>query len=564
VSKSHVLAILLAAALVLLPATAVGGDGQAEAEEYVVLYAANTTPAAARQAIEAAGGRVVRENTDVGLATVTSANASFITDVSAAAAVEGAARNVPVGRQLPANELKPDPSELTAAEQKAAKASEKKTKLKKGEEPLAALQWDMAMIHATSLGSYKKHRGDDGVLVGIIDTGVDGSHPDIAPNFDSELSRNFTTDIPGVDGPCEHPSCVDPADEDDNGHGTHVAGIVGAAINGLGIAGVAPEVTLVNLRAGQDSGYFFLQPSVDALTYAANNGVDVVNMSYYIDPWLFNCAANPADSDEAQLEQQAIVAATNRALHYAHLHGVTLIGSEGNEHTDLGDPTVDDTSPDYPPGSEYHRDVDNGCLVLPTEGEHVISIGAVGPSTIKADYSNWGLEQTAVTAPGGYFRDYAGTPQNRQVTNLVLSAYPESLAIENGQLNPDGTPNTPFVVRDCQDGTCAYYQYLQGTSMASPHAVGVAALIVSEYGQHGGGHGGRGMDPDEVENLLTSTATDHPCPDPPVLDYTIAGRDRTPDFNATCTGTTGLNSIWGEGIVDALAAVSQKLKNKQK
>ena len=60
----------------------------------------------------------------------------------------------------------------------------------------------------------------------------------------------------------------------------------------------------MNIRAGQDSGYFFLQPSVDALTYAADIGVDVVNMSYYIDPWLYNCADNPADSPEEQLEQQ--------------------------------------------------------------------------------------------------------------------------------------------------------------------------------------------------------------------------------------------------------------------
>ena len=86
------------------------------------------------------------------------------------------------------------------------------------------------------------------MLVGVIDTGIDGTHPDIAPNFDRALSRNFTTDIPvdangtEVDGPCEHPSCVDPVDEDDNEHGTHVAITIASPINGLGIAGVAPNV----------------------------------------------------------------------------------------------------------------------------------------------------------------------------------------------------------------------------------------------------------------------------------------------------------------------------------
>ena len=76
------------------------------------------------------------------------------------------------------------------------------------------------------------------------------------------------------------------------------------------MAGVAPKVDLVNIRAGQDSGFFLLQPSVDALTYAGDAGIDVVNMSYFIDPWLFNCRANPADSPAEQQEQRTIIEAT--------------------------------------------------------------------------------------------------------------------------------------------------------------------------------------------------------------------------------------------------------------
>ena len=79
-------------------------------------------------------------------------------------------------------------------------------------EPLAGLQWDMAQIHATAEGSYRVQPGNRGVRVGILDTGVDGTHPDIAPNFDAALSRNFTTDNPLIDGAvCENPpTCVDP------------------------------------------------------------------------------------------------------------------------------------------------------------------------------------------------------------------------------------------------------------------------------------------------------------------------------------------------------------------
>jgi len=152
--------------------------------------------------------------------------------------------------------------------------------------------------------------------IAILDTGVDGSHPDIRGNFNRSLSRNFTVDDPIIDGPCaDDPdgSCHDPNNVDEDGHGTHVAGTIASPINGRGIGGVAPDAEIVNLRAGQDSGFFFLQPSVDALTYAANHGIDVVNMSYYIDPWLYNCANNPADTPAQQQEQRTIIAATERA-----------------------------------------------------------------------------------------------------------------------------------------------------------------------------------------------------------------------------------------------------------
>ena len=73
------------------------------------------------------------------------------------------------------------------------------------EDPFAGAQWDMKMIGATAQGSYRKQPGSKKVRVGIIDTGIDASHPDIAPNFDADLSRNFVTDMPDIDGPCEEP-----------------------------------------------------------------------------------------------------------------------------------------------------------------------------------------------------------------------------------------------------------------------------------------------------------------------------------------------------------------------
>jgi subtilisin family serine protease len=565
IAAALAIAALGTAAFAIATPSGPGNRTSGSPTQYVVVYESGASKAAARQAIKAAGGKIVRENRDVGVATVVSRNPAFITEAGATSPLYGAARNRSIGRVAPMTRPKFDPAAVPAL-RRAVRNSRRASRFgyahhKRGPEPLAGLQWDMQMIHATTDGSYKKERGSRKVLVGIIDTGVDGNHPDIAPNFNRELSRNFTVDIPIADGPCadepDH-SCNDPNDVDENSHGTHVASTIGSPINGLGMAGVAPGVTLVNLRAGQDSGYFFLQPSVDALTYAGDHDVDVVNMSYFIDPWLFNCRANPADSPAEQLEQRTIIEGTQRALDYAHLHGVTLIAAAGNDHTNLAQVTVDDTSPDFPPpppNPARHRTVDNNCLIMPEQGNNVMGVSALGPSKRKADYSNYGYEKITVSAPGGWFRDdlRQGMPTARVVENEILAAYPAN--DPRHFLNPDGTPRVPDVVRDCKGSTCAYYQWIQGTSMASPHAVGVAALIISKYGDRRGG--GVTLNPLLTQAYLEGTATDTPCMTPNPFSYAAFGRD--PSYDTFCEGTPVYNGVYGHGIVDALAAVTQGL-----
>ena len=558
--KSLLIALALALVTALgLPASA---QRQGAKQTYVVVYEQGASLEDARTAVDRAGGTIVRENTTVGVATVTSTNVDFRRDVLRQEALFGAARNIRIGGLEPANRDKFDVERLTGQRkatlgQKAIGDAQSLVE----EEPLAHLQWDMEMMNATADGSYAAQPGNPGVLVGIIDTGIDGTHPDIAPNFNASLSRNFTTDIPLVDGKCiQEPdkSCSDPADVDENGHGTHVAGTVASPINGLGTAGVAPNVTVANLRAGQDSGYFFLQASVDALTFAGAHGFDVVNMSYYIDPWLYNCGTtspSPQDDPSATAEQQTIIEGTQRAVDFAYSNGVSLIAASGNGHTDLGNPTFDASSPDFPPGAEYDRDVTNQCLDMPTEANHVMSINALGPSERKSYFSNYGIEQSTVAAPGGDFRDFFGTDRYRTPGNLILAPYPEYLAKANHEIGGGGKPKTPFVVRDCtgdSQDTCAYYQYLQGTSMASPHAVGVAALIVSQFGAPESG--GLGMSPASVQTVLQDSARNHPCPEGGVLDY--PDEDLGEEFTATCEGTAEFNGFYGHGIVDALDAVT--------
>jgi lantibiotic leader peptide-processing serine protease len=572
-------AVIAAAGAVVATALAIpayAGQSQTQTQgksaEYVVLYKEGVSLDQARAAVKAAGGTIVKENTAVGVATVRSTNTRFASTARSEPALAGAATNrvigsVPKAAHAPAARDSVEKAGRATGAQTAAARTTKATN--KGDEPLADLQWDMKQIHATPSGSYRTEPGDRRVLVGIIDTGVEAAHPDIAPNFNSALSRNFTTDIPvdangaQVDGPCEVPSCVDPANVDDNEHGTHVASTIGSPRNGLGMAGVAPNVSLVNLRAGQDSGFFFLQPSVDALTYAGDHGIDVVNMSYYIDPWLFNCADNPADSPEDQAEQRTIVEATQRALTYARDHGVTLIAAAGNEAADYTKAFIDNTSPDFasePGEAPYERTVPPSCISMPSEGKGVIPVSSTGISTRKAYYSSFGNGYVAVAAPGGDAYDTADQKVDPNVE--VWAAYPERLARERGEINPDGTPNVSFVKRSCAGDTCAYYQALQGTSMASPHAVGVAALIVSRFGKPDRTHGGLTLDPRATESILRSTATDTPCPAGGTFTYHRFVRQADGSFQEvtathTCEGGKNRNGFWGDGIVDALRAVSR-------
>jgi subtilisin family serine protease len=570
-------ALLLLGALVLIvgstgllagpvsPAGAATGGTAAKSTAYLVLYADGTSTAAGKSAVQRAGGKVVHVNATIGLAEVTSSNPAFLRDVRKQSAVKGAARDRSIGTTRPGMGHKFRDERLQSERASSQPHSGgPAVKPAPGADPLTGYQWDMTMIHAqdSSHTPALSERGD-GVLVGVIDTGIDGRHPDIAPNFSNALSRNFTTDIPSLDGPCEYADCVDPANVDNDGHGTHVAGTIASPVNGVGITGVAPEATLVNIRAGQDSGYFFLGPTVNALTYAAQAHIDVVNMSFYVDPWLFNC---PSGSDyvsapegkptaDELAEQKMIYDAMHEALAVAHNGGVTMVAAAGNDAKDLDTSTrTDDSSPDYPvdadlnPTQAYERTVTDDCLDLPSEGPNVMTVSSVGPSGIKADYSNYGVSEITVAAPGGYFRDFFGTKQFRSPLNEIWAPYPENVARANGEITKGGgVPNNGFVVRSCTKNTgCAYYQGIQGTSMASPHVTGVAALIIGALGGS--------ADPALVQQILEQSAADHACPNPPTVDYTVVGRPAS--WNATCSGSPTLNNFYGNGLVDAAAAVA--------
>jgi lantibiotic leader peptide-processing serine protease len=395
------------------------------------------------------------------------------------------------------------------------------------------LQWDMRQIHAPE--AHAITGGSPPVLVGDIDTGIDFTHSDLAPNIDVANSVNCLSGVP-VPGL---------AAQDDNGHGTHTAGTIAAASNGIGIVGVAPNVKIAGIKAGNADGYFFPEAVICAFVWAGNHDVDVTNNSYFADPWLFNCR-NDA-------EQRAIWKAEQRAIRFAQQNGVTVVAAEGNAAEDLSHATTDATSPDFPPGANVTRDVTNACLVIPVEIPGVVGVSATGSylqgtdagqyaDNLKSFYSSYGISTVEVTAPGGDSR-YGTPPFNDPVTGRVLSTWP--LAVIN---------NCVASRRVFDAGVL--YCYQQGTSMASPHAAGVAALIISRYGTLAA-PGDATMSPGRVAAYLQGTADPQACPETlplvPVPYLSFLGTES--DAVQTCVGGPGHNSWYGAGQVDALNAV---------
>ena len=109
------------------------------------------------------------------------------------------------------------------------------------------------------------------------------------------------------------------------------------------VVGVAPEATIVGLKACTIAGFCFADSVAAALRYAGDMRLDIVNLSLFADPFLYLCAS--------EAEQRAILKDPKDAARYAQQRGVVIVAAAGNEADDLGHPTTDEISPDWPPDS---------------------------------------------------------------------------------------------------------------------------------------------------------------------------------------------------------------------
>lgn len=328
------------------------------------------------------------------------------------------------------------------------------------QETFSPNQWNLHQIHADqTAASGDRGSGVTRARVAIVDTGIVASHIDIAANLNTALSTSFV--------PTE-PSFVFPS----NGkfsHATHVAGIVAAPINGIGTQGVAPNAELVSVKVLRDSGSGSFASVIAGIEYASGPAVhaDVINMSLGA-AFLRNITDRLGP----------LIAALNRAINHAEARGTLVVSAAGNNALDLTGPVL-----------EIPAESGNGMAVSATGPVGFGAFGFNPPAVFDrlASYSNFGQSVINVGAPGG---DAVFTPQSQVCHVGVVTQF---CFVLDFVLSPGGKTAT---------GRNLYF-FAIGTSMATPHVSGEAALIVGKFGH---------MNPAQLRAIIEQSADQVPKP----------------------------------------------------
>jgi subtilisin family serine protease len=375
-----------------------------------------------------------------------------------------------------------------------------------GSDALSYRQWDMDQIHAPQARAI--NAGSSSVLVGVLDSGIDITHPDLAGQVNTAASASCVGGIPNTSSAVWANDII--------GHGTHVSGIIAGKQNGLGIVGVAPGVKLAAVKLAVDDindpnfGLVLADAFVCAIDWAIGHNFDVMNASLTIDPFTapfddIFCSNDPDRLAVIQMVRQAVLKAGSQ--------NVSLVAAAGNMALDLASL--------------------GACNVLPVQLPRVIGVSAVGPTQLLSSYSDYGQGAVDLTGPGG---------------EASLPIFPGMDMTASGQVVSSVPPNSLYYqwsagwngqVQDCSSGKCYTYAYLQGTSQATPHVTGVAALAISRYGK---------MGPGQLLSILSKAATPLTCPPAP-YDPNMTG---TPEV---CSGGPGNTNFYGAGEIDALKVV---------
>jgi len=481
------------------PATESTTSALTASKSYLVSFTGGSIPANADALVAGAGGTIAARYLNVGAVLARSGAAAFASTLRAKAGIESVGAVAAVSSAIgPVRTTSPHRRRVNPP----AAAGD----------PLSFRQWDMDQIRAPQARAIAT--GTKSVLVGVLDSGIDVTHPDLAGQVNASASVSC---LGGVTN-------TSPAiwANDIIGHGTHMSGILAGKKNGVGIVGVAPGVSLAAVKVAVDDlndpnfGLVFADAFICAIDWAIGHNFDLMSASLTIDPFTapiddIFCSDQPDRAAIVTMVRRAVAAASNRKI--------SLVAAAGNFFLDLANL----------PGSH----AGNNCKVIPVQLPKVIGVSSVGVTKKLAFYSDYGFGGVDLTAPGG-----DGLIPDPQVTDTtasgqVLSSVPPGSLYYQIAVDWDGQ------VQDCSSGTCSTYAYLQGTSMAAPHVTGVAALAISRYGK---------LTPTELLVRLSLTANPIACPVGP-YDPGDTGQP------ATCTGPAFYNNFYGAGEVDALAIV---------
>lgn len=421
-----------------------------DAQSYVIIASADHLPAKFAEKVRAAGGVVTQTIPEIGVAVATSSNAAFVKNAASITGVQSVTRDATL-QWL-------DPNEEYAAGEavSAAVASE-------AGDPGLALQWGHTAVDAMQAWSAGV-RGES-VRVAVLDSGIDADHPDIAPNLNTALSASF---VAGEQYDIRPGKFFN--------HGTHVAGTIAAADNNIGTIGVAPEAEIVAVKVlSEFTGGGSFAGVTAGMVYAANIDADIINMS--LGGRIPSHRLCTPEGCLSANEVSSLVTMMTRAANYAYQQGTTIIASAGNSAID--------------------RDHDNDQINLPSDLPNVLTISATGPEgwalnsstdlDTPAFYTNYGQSVIDFAAPGGdvNFSLRPGGVPNKANWPMCTVA---------------NTTNYCYVFDLVYSTSSEGWDWAAGTSMAAPHASGVAALII---GENGGS-----MHPAQVEAALRASADD--------------------------------------------------------
>jgi lantibiotic leader peptide-processing serine protease len=276
-----------------------------------------------------------------------------------------------------------------------------------------ANQWHLGIIQAED--AWAQGVSGAGIRVALVDTGIWYYHPDLYANIDFAAGATFVPDTLDF--------------LDDNGHGTHIAGIIAAADNEWGTIGVAPETTLIPIKVLGADGIGRISWFIEGIIHAVRHNAHIINLSlgYYLHK-------NGCPPYYTACEASYLRRVMRKLINWAAAQGVLVVNSAGNAGLNL-----------------------NHCgavISIPTEEGNGIVVSATGPNGTGnfdelASYSNYGTSVILVSAPGGDFRNY---PESGWWNDMIFST------------NING------------------WMWSAGTSSAASIVTGVAALVLEKYG----------------------------------------------------------------------------------